>query len=223
MFNYFYLSKMKNVLKLFLLLAVFSVAFAGSNKFKKYEFKSAIVEYKVSGLSKGTKTVYIKDYGFQEAEYEKTTMSVFGMTQKSNKVKIQDGYNIISADLNEKTGAKMKNEMAIAMAEENIDPAEFGKEMLKALGGKKLNKTETILGKKCDIWQDKAGTSEQWIWKNLALKVESKVMGMNYNIEATSLKVDVAVPDSKFKAPKGIKYVDPSKMPGMEGFPSFGE
>ncbi len=214
---------MKNLLKLFLLLAVFSVAFAGSNKFKLYGFKSAIIEYKLSGQESGTQTTYIKEYGFKQAEYKKTSSSIMGIKSEKNEVVIQDGFDLITVDLKEKTGIKMKNEMAIAMAESNVDPAEFGKEMLKALGGKKLDKTETILGKKCDIWEDKAGTWKQWIWKNRLLKSVNTSLGMKFTMEATSIKVDVSVPDSKFEAPKGIKFVDPNKVPSMENLMKFGE
>ncbi len=216
---------MKNVLKLFLLLAVFSVAFAGSNKFKLYEFKSAIVEYKLSGSSKGTKTKYIKEYGFKEATYEKSSAEAMGFSSEKNEVVILDGYDMISVDFDKKTGIKMKNEVAVAMAEENIDPAEFGKEMLKAMEYTKLSETGTVAGKKCEIWKGNTMGMDIkiWVWKNLTLKSESSGWGMKSKMEATSIKLDVSVPDSKFEAPKGIKFVDPNKVPSMENLMKFGE
>ncbi len=169
--------------------------------------------------------MYIKDYGFKEAEYEKTSSTIMGFTTETDKITIQDGFDLISVDLKEKTGIKMKNEMAVAMAEENIDPAEFGKEMLKAMEYKKLSETGTVAGKKCEIWKGNTMGMDIkiWVWKNLTLKSETNGLGMKYTKEATSIKVDVSVPDSKFEAPKGIKFVDPNKVPSMENLMNFGE
>ncbi len=209
---------MKTAIKISMLFLVVAIVFAGTTKFKKYKFKSAIVEYKLSGMQKGTKTKYISDYGYQEADYSKATMSIMGMSQDINQVVIQDGFDVITADLKEKTGSKSKNELLKMMVEEKKDIGEFGREMLKQMGGKKLDETGTVLGKTCEIWSVQNGMAKIWVWGNLSLKSEVKAMGMTMTEEAISIKTDVSIPASKFDAPKGIKYINPEDMPqGMGG------
>ena len=55
---------------------------------KKLPFKSAVIEYTITGTQKGTKTIYVKDYGQTVAEYRNISMTVIGMTQKENTMDI---------------------------------------------------------------------------------------------------------------------------------------
>lgn len=202
---------MKSAIKIAILLLTFSVVFAGATKFKKYEVKQAIIEYKLSGMTSGTKTKYISDYGYREADYTKSKTSVMGMTQNTNTVLIQDGYKIIQADLQNKTGYKGENDMLKELVKQKKDIAEFGKEMLKSLKFKNTGKTETVVGKSCEIWASENGF-KIWAWKNLTLKSEVSMMGQTLKEEAISIKTDVSIPAAKFEAPKNIKYSTQEEM-----------
>lgn len=50
---------------------------------KKYQIKSGIVEYKITGKQQGKQTLYFDNWGLLSSEYQETTTSVMGMTVKS--------------------------------------------------------------------------------------------------------------------------------------------
>jgi len=82
---------------------------------KRYEFKSMIIDYETESSvmgtkTKGTKTVWIDQFGEKEASYTKatTTMSLLGMnsTEEKEDLSIIDGKTAYTINLIEKTGFK---------------------------------------------------------------------------------------------------------------------
>jgi hypothetical protein len=90
---------------------------------------------------------------------------------------------------------------------------ETGKSMMKKMGGKKIG-TEKILGYTCDLW-DLMGV-KQCMYKGIALKIETNMMGMR-NVEvATKAEFDIALSEKSFKLPDFPVYeYDIDKL--MEG------
>ena len=58
--------------------------------FKKYPFKSAVVEYTFSGDASGKMMQYIDHYGVREATEDKSTVKFMGQEQKNNTMTIFD-------------------------------------------------------------------------------------------------------------------------------------
>ncbi len=72
-----------------ILLLAFTVDKAAAGSPKRYpKVKSGIIKYKVSGMNEGTEVVYFDNWGGQEAKYTKTTMSMMGITKKTNSLTI---------------------------------------------------------------------------------------------------------------------------------------
>jgi hypothetical protein len=114
-------------------------------------------------------------------------------------VKLDNGESF-SVDFNKKkiyASRDMVMDMVIAN-HPNADAGEVGESMLESMGGKKTG-TEKFLGYTCDIWEIMGG--KQWIHKGLMLKMEMTVLGITTKTEATSVKLDVSVPDAKFDLP----------------------
>lgn len=80
----------------------------------------------------------------------------------------------------------------------NGDAGEVGESMLVSMGGEKTG-TEKFLGYTCDVWEIMGG--KQWIHKGLMLKMEMTVLGITTKTEATSVKLDVSVPNANFELP----------------------
>ncbi len=76
---------------------------------KRYQVESGIVEYEMSGMQKGTETVYFDRWGWREAKYTNTELSIAGLSRKETKLSIMDGDWIYNIDLESRTGTKIKN------------------------------------------------------------------------------------------------------------------
>lgn len=182
------------------------------SSFKKYPFKSAIVEYTISGNSTGTKTTYIADYGYKQAELSEITTKIMGFKSTEKKDVITVGSIINNIDHQTKEVSKVNNPFAEKYAK-NIgeDYIKTGEEVLMSLGFEKKG-TETILGKKCTVWK---GMNTIWAWKGLVLKSETNIMGMKISEVATSIKTDVKVPSSRFEIPLGYNVTELQNEGGM--------
>jgi len=197
------------------------------SKYKRYEVKSGIVKYKTTITGKvmgsvisgeGKSSLYFKDYGaleLKEEESEQTTeMKIFGQkkTDKTNEHSItkMDKGIVYTVDFKNKKINKIEN---IGMAlMQNTDMNKVGKQMLETMGGKELG-TEKFMGYECEIW-DMNG-AKQYFYKGIPLRSEIKMMGITTITEATSVKFDTKVSDSKFNLPD-FEIVELENMMGGE-------
>ncbi len=162
--------------------------------YRRYGFESAIVEYNVEGSDAGTKTLYIGMGGYKYAEYG----VVKKKKSKEKTAEILLGSDMISINFKKNTASKIHNPMAYLLANPNRDWEETGRNMLIKLGYEIIGQ-DKISGKDCDIW--KQGRHKIWVWNGLTLKSE-----MGKNIEtATSIKIDVDVPNEIFEVPEGFE------------------
>lgn len=156
--------------------------------YKKYAFESAIVEYKLDGNQKGTKTLYIDMGGYKVADYK--------TFKKKKETQILIGADIIDIDDEHQSAIKMHNPLAYALANPNQDWEETSTNILKKLGFE-ISGQENILGKSCDIW--KHGTHKIWVWNGLTLKSKAG----NTEETATSIKIDTKIAQNIFEVPSG--------------------
>jgi len=183
-----------------------SISKSNSKPFiKKYDIKSGIVEYEVKGSGNimglttktvGTKRVIFLDYGSHEI-IEKKSVEKKDINGKSQVVKTHTlVYNkdavIYKTDFTNKVIKRMKNPAIAMMLGSN--PIK----MIENLGGKKIG-TDKVLGYKCDIWSIMG--SKQCIYKGVALRVETDIMGIK-NVEvATKADFNVNIDKHDFKLP----------------------
>lgn len=182
---------------------------------KRYDVKSGIVIYKISMKGKimgstisgnGTENLYFNNWGAIELVEENSTKTTkihfFGKekikTEKTHTISKLDNGKSYSVDFKNASIYLRKDPMMELMKNTNTDAGNAGKEMLKAMGGKKIGE-ETFLGYPCEIW-DAVGT-KQWIYKGVTLKMVSKIMGITTIKEATQAKFNIHVTDSHFQLP----------------------
>ncbi len=208
---------MKKIVLLAMLLTSSFVYAEESPWNQKLPFKEAAVTYKVDGMMKGSKTIYIRDYGKTTAEHADTSMSMFGMKQQQKEIIITTPDWIYSYDLVGKQGSKQLNpnkvfneefdKLSKADQQKVIENAEkTGLSSMEAMQGSVQKSAVKLLGYNCDI--SKAMGSEIYTiaGTGFPLKVVSQTMGVKYSEEAVSINKG-KVSDDKFAHPAGIKAV----------------
>ncbi len=220
-------------LHIFILMILVLSACSGNSqsKLKRYGVKSGMVQYKITTSGNvmggtisgsGTSSLYFKDWGAVELKEEKSTkttsMKLFGRSkvdkQSTHTMDKLDNGKSYSVDFNEKVIYVKNDPMMEMMKESGTDAGEAGKKMLESMGGKKIG-NEKYMGYDCEVWSIPGG--KEWIYKGVVLKVDVQMMGVRTLEEATDVKFDVSVPDSKFELPDfPIKKLD--EMMGGQNF-----
>lgn len=181
---------------------------------RKLPFKRVTIEYTLSGVEKGSETLYIRDYGKETVRYHKTTTTMMGMTMINETITITDPDWVYTFDLNEKSGTKAVNPQKYMIEEYNKlsreeknqllkNSEELGTSMSGNSGGEVEKNAEKILGYSCDKMTVMGATVYTIHDTDIALKTESNMMGMAIKMEAT--KIDKGSVSKKiFQHPKGI-------------------
>ena len=173
------------------------------------DLKSAIIKYKVSGMNKGTETVYIDNWGKREAIYKKFTTKMMGIDLERNFMTLitENGKWVYNIDLNSKTAIRMDNKGFKALQ------GNSGSNMDVAIGAVKIG-TEEILGKTCDVWKKSHPYSMAWMWKGIALRKDQNVATMGVSTEAIEIQENVSIPEDKLIIPSDVKVkvLDPRAL-----------
>jgi len=216
---------MKQLIFTLILLASFIAHAEQSPWDYKLPFKEAAVEYKVDGSMKGSKTIYIRDYGRTSATYTNTSMSMFGIQQKQQEIVIATPDWVYSYDLIARQGSKQVNPTKLFNEEYAklsksdqkkvmANAEKFGVSSVEGLQGKVQKGAVKFLGYECDV-TNAMGTEVYSIADTgFPLKMTSQTMGVSYSEEAISIKKG-AVSDDKFSHPKGIKAVHNKQADAM--------
>ncbi len=207
------------MIKMLLLLMVWchGVVLAGTNNpfEKRTPFQEATITYKLSGSSKGTSTLYIKEYGKYLCEHEQTSLRMFGFDKEENKLTISTPDWVYTIDLNSKTGSKVTNfEKYMQQEYVKLSPSEqktvrrnarkMGADFSQNLGGTIKFNAAMIHGYSCDKTTVMGMTSYTIHNTAIVLKMDGSVLGMKVKKEAISVDKG-KVESSRFDLPKNVK------------------
>ncbi|HKK81828.1 MAG TPA: hypothetical protein VJ909_06255 [Prolixibacteraceae bacterium] len=192
--------------RLYILILVFGIVGISSAQkpFKKYPFKSGIIEYKMEGNAKGTQVLYWDEYGYREVSIEKSEAKIFGQTIVTNKTTLTLGSKLYEWSEGDTVIYESSNPIAETWEDGNYDEddvEEFSLQTIESLGYEKTG-SGMVVGKKCDIYD---GLGKIWVWKGLSLRTEVKMLGVKTIIAAESIKTNTHVPGSVFKIPSGMR------------------
>ncbi len=203
-------------LSILLSLAIVLVSCSGNSqsKFKRYNVKSGVVEYKTTIVGKvlgskitgsGVQYLYFKNYGAlelsEEISSQTSVMKFFGKEKKETTEshtmnKIENGKNyIVDFDNEIITGGNIPGMMLV---DEGKDGEQTGKDMLIAMGGEKIGEA-SFMGYNCEVWTVMG--AKQWLHKGVLLKMEMSTLGISTITEAVTVEFDVSVADDKFELP----------------------
>ena len=187
------------------LLAIISCGYVSAQQaIKPYKFKTAIVEYTYSGNTTGSQTLYIDEHGWNQCEVTNTVMKSFGQKNVTDEVKLTLGLEIYQWTPGQSTGTQMHNSMLEElMKAPDFDIKDFSKQLMTQLGFEKKG-YEAVDGRDCEVWKGMGSTI--WIWKDIAVKTEVKVLGQKTVWTATSIQFDVPVPSAKFDVPGDVEF-----------------
>lgn len=202
--------------KLILLSIILCFAFQtkAQNQAKRFALKSGKLVLELTGSTTGTKTIYFDNYGDKFHEHEKsvTEVKMFGITDRTqvDKISIMNGDQFWTIDHIE--GKNTKGTLPYYQSShqmvENMTEAEQKKmadDLLKAMGGQKLG-NEKVLGYDCEKMSVMG--SYTWIYKGIALKSETNVMGIVSNEVAIEFEKNPRLASELFEAPRGEDFQD---------------
>lgn len=187
---------------------------AQTKKLKCYPFRTAIIEYAYEGNTAGRQTLYIDDYGWTQCEMTQSTTRALGQTVETKTVKLTKGLEIYQWDPMTRTGTKMHNSiLEELMNDPDFDMDEFAKRTMDALGFQKSG-TEMVKTWNCEVWKGMGSTI--WVWNNIAVKTEVKLLGQKNVLVAGKIQLDAALPAGRFDIPSDIKFNDAGNLDPME-------
>jgi hypothetical protein len=197
----------------------FTVVLSADTK-KRYEVESGAVKYVISGGGNvmgvsmeinGVATSVFRDWGMEELYEEQSTSVTMGQkTQEHTMYKIL-GEKIYVVDFTNKMILEYSNE-ALVNSKLN-DFAQQGKDMLIAMGGKKIGE-EKFMGYDCEIWE--LAPVKLWVHKGVMLKSEATMMGIQYTTTAIEVDLDSSASDNQFLMPDfPIKEAETNMMSGF--------
>ena len=168
-----------------------------------------------SGNPTGTDTIYFDRWGWLEAKYSHTVMSMMGITQETNTLTLLDGTLMYNIDLDTRTGTKTENPMFAGLTDKSEkDMTKMGEKTMEGMGGKKIG-TEKILDRLADIWEVESLQTKTWIWMGITLKTVMNMMGIESISTVVELKENVKNPEEKMKIPADVTF-DKNKSPDIQ-------
>ena len=180
----------------------------------KLPFRSAEIDYQVSGMEKGIEKLYIRDYGKERARYRKTKGKIFFKSLATESWEITTPDWIYRIDLLHKKGQKMVNPVKY-MEEEfrrlsrsnrrkvEKNAKDLGLYLMQVMDGEIEKKATKILGYQCDRISMKMATVYSISGYNVVLKSESSIAGIKMKTVALKIKKG-SVPAKFFTPPSGI-------------------
>jgi hypothetical protein len=221
---------MKRVIKV-IGIGILGTGLVWANTAKKYDVKSAKIEYEIKGSGNimgmvqtktiGKKRLIFDDYGVKNlTEESKVTKEISGGKTKVNKIhtlSYMNGAVVYNVDFDAKRIMRMQNPaMAMGALFGGGDMQQTGEAMLKSMGGKKIG-TDVVAGYTCEVW-NLMGV-KQCIYKGIPLKVQSDVMGMKSTEVAIKAEFDLSLDEDDFSLPDYPIYNMDSMMDGNEPKP----
>ncbi len=193
---------------------------------KRYEIKSGIIEYTISGggnmmgiqtqIDGKSKTLF-KEWGEVELHDETSKSVIMGREEYTHQTTKIDNDKVYIVDYEQKIIHQYDHTMLVAS--EYKDLAKSEKEMMLSMGGTKTGE-ESILGNLCEVWEAKH--MKLWLYKGIILKSKVRIMGRTHTTEATNIQFNISVSDEDLKLPDfPIKVIQdnnndtPSQMPQL--------
>lgn len=193
---------------------------------KRFQVKSGHIEYTLSGMTAGTKSIWWDHFGEKYREEDNTSQTVRTLkgteVVKNHSLSISDGtyyYNVNMATMH---GTKLhKNAVPdfsfLGSGLNDNEMEQLGKGLLKGLGGKVQKKSESVLGRICDVTKLMGATVH--VYKGLTLRSYAKIKSQENREESVSFEENITISPSKFTPPGNAILEDVSAdVSGNENF-----
>ncbi|MFH1153720.1 MAG: hypothetical protein V1793_07890 [Pseudomonadota bacterium] len=181
---------------------------------RKAPFEQAVISYTIQGAETGSETLYIRNYGLEQASYHRTSSTLSGTLTETNTVEITTPNWIYTYDLISETGEKTVNPTRFLIeAYRSLSPEEqktvwanakkVGPSILEDISSAMEQNADMILGFSCDRTRMTETTVYTLHGTDIVLKTEGSIMNQAYSMTATAIE-KIPVPDKVFKHPRNI-------------------
>ena len=167
---------------------------------KKYEVKSAEIQYEITGDAQGVEMMVFDSHGWQSLRTSTMSFELYGITSKQTLLEITDGDFVYRLNGEDSTYITRKD-LKWSRQASYRDPSQVSEAILFGMGG--TNKADsTLLNRSCEVWvfEGKA-IQELWIWNGLVLKRKAKLGDRLIITTATSIDTDIEPLKSIFQIP----------------------
>jgi hypothetical protein len=160
------------------------------------------IVYAHSGRQTGTSTEHVRDWGRRRAEIADTTLSVSGVTQRTNTRAVYEGPKVTTIDLGTQAVTTMTNPFydRIVAAMRGRDGVEVGREMMTQMGGRPTGERGNFAGQDCEYWEVAQLGSRSCVapW-GATLHIRSSMAGIVIEKTATQVLMGDGGPDAAFQ------------------------
>ena len=190
---------------------------------KLYAVKDISIEYEYSGAAKGTKTHLIANYGMYQKMEDNLSYDLDGSKRDIHVIDITADTLQFHINMAEKTGTRRSfdltklQKLVTGYTEKELE--DFQQAYIVRGGGKVIG-TETILDKKCTVYELAISGVVVSLWKSITMRTKIK-MG-DKEIVMTAVDMDESFsPDAEmFLPPKNVKIEPPRVISNFpEGHP----
>lgn len=196
------------------------------NRQKRFQVKSGHVEYVLSGMITGTKSLWWDDYGKKFREELKTEEVVKSRKRtevvKNQSLSIFDGTYYYNINLVTMHGTKLHKGAVpdFSLLGSGLNDGEMeqlGQGLLKGFGGKVAKKSEQVLSRLCDVTQMMGATVH--VYKGVPLRSHVKIKSHENHEEAIRFDENIRLPQSTFVPPSTAVLEDISaQVSGDENY-----
>lgn len=211
---------MKNFLKLGLIATIFTITISGcqqqDNNFYQYPFKTAKINYQISGSSVGSSEVLIKN-DKKMIKDQIVKKSLDGKEQKTNRITIVTPEKIYILNMDDKTGQSFKNSSYEEL--KKIDPTKRQEKLLMNAvkqdntdqGSTDLPKSlgsEEVAGQKCDKYELQYVNICFWSGIPLKSNMDIATYSLSTQTVATKIELNTNIDDNLFSVPAEYKVTE---------------
>jgi hypothetical protein len=191
-----------------------------------YEKEAFTIVYQQTGkVDAGDIVEHTRNWGAQRVELKKTTTKVMGMTQKVDQRIVYEGAKVTTIDNTTGSVSTMTNPLydQVVASMKGKTGVVYGKELLRASGGKATGEKGSFAGESCEYWEVPSLGARSCVtpW-GATLKLTSNFGGMSVEKTATEIRVGDPGPASAYQYDTSKAVQQPSLqdiMKKMQGRP----
>jgi len=192
---------------------------------KLYAVKNISIDYEYSGAAKGTKTHLIANYGMYQKMEDKLSYDLDGSKRDIHVIDITADTLQFHINMAEKTGTRRSfdltklQKLVSSYTEKELE--DFQQAYMLRGGGKVIG-TETILGKKCTVYDLAMSGVVVSLWKSITMRTKVKMGESEIVMTAVDMDESFSPDAAMFMPPQNVKIEPPRVISNLpEGHPAL--
>jgi hypothetical protein len=183
-----------------------------------HPLRALCVDYEQTGTMSGTTTQCHRDWGHEQFQIERLSMSIMGMQRSENKHTIIEDEQVTSWDLDTNVGTVANNPMydaVVGAAGGDVD--QFATNMLTSMGFTDTGTDKEIVGINCSVWN--SPQMGQMCFTDDAIMLEQTLnMGIvNFTSRAVDVRRGDAGDASNYQVPNNVTISEAPDISNIMG------